>query len=314
VMIHLKGLLIFCIFSFAHSKSVLLDDLENEIQKDLMKHVHYTIPEPDEIADVTYGAKGPYRAPSVHTWWKHSNQSLLKQTTHYYSSLTVMESSKCSYFCTNGFAGGYFGIQQRGKDKVVIFSLWDHQTKAEAVYSGAGVQVSHFGGEGTGVKTILKHEWSNFTTNHFLLEAKPADKKTVYTAWFYRYDLNAWFKMASIQNTMKNNNPYVYGFYSFVEDYSGSGEQRVSINGPTWMKSSAGWVQSNKIDSSSTDRTAKNKRIFQMGQYAGMATGGPDYPNPDISSHNLEGGDFPCILAKVPGIEIDDENLIRKCK
>src|SRR5690606_8818475 len=44
----------------------------------------------------------------------------------FYTEIRVVSSAPGTYFCTNGFRMGYFGIQElANREKLVIFSVWD---------------------------------------------------------------------------------------------------------------------------------------------------------------------------------------------
>ena len=50
--------------------------------------------------------------PSVHTWWS-SPASPQGGVTWFYNEITLKKTADNSYFMTNGFTGGYMGIQDR---------------------------------------------------------------------------------------------------------------------------------------------------------------------------------------------------------
>src|SRR6188474_339242 len=63
----------------------------------------------------------PRAARSVHLRYSAPASTL------FYNEVTVEESTSSTYFCACGFNQGYFGIQELrpGREKVVIFSVWD---------------------------------------------------------------------------------------------------------------------------------------------------------------------------------------------
>merc|ERR1712002_1230127 len=269
--------------------------------------VHSTIPD-QEYNEEMLGTLAT-KTPAVHLWWKRKKMTQMKHATHYYSQAMILDSSICSYFCTNGFHGGYFGIQEHKDYNTVHFSLWDgkgNKEQAKAIYTGEGVKASRFAHEGHGVKTSLQYNWNNYTTYHFLVQSERSKgNKAIYTAWFYADGMDNWFKMASIEALRSNY--YLNGLYSFAENYCGHEGRRLSLNGPTWIKTSEGvWRQADVTTGTTTDSNAKNVKIFKIGEQGGIITGGPDFPNSKLSPLNLEESKLPCILSKVPGIEIDN--------
>ena len=88
--------------------------------------------------------------------------------TMFYNEVVVEKSRKGSYFCVCGFSGGYFGLQERRRDKIIIFSVWDpgKQNDPKAVdtdrrvnvlYKADDVYVGRFGGEGTGGQCFYRY-------------------------------------------------------------------------------------------------------------------------------------------------------------
>jgi hypothetical protein len=59
---------------------------------------------------------------SDHLWYNYN----LANITDWYNEITVhpnMEPTS-TYFMSNGFANGYFGIQPNSPNKTVLFSIW----------------------------------------------------------------------------------------------------------------------------------------------------------------------------------------------
>ena len=56
-----------------------------------------------------------YRSPSVHIWWSAPANSEVQQEgiTWFYNEITVTETATSTYYMTDGFTGGYMGIQDR---------------------------------------------------------------------------------------------------------------------------------------------------------------------------------------------------------
>ena len=133
-------------------------------------------------------------APSVHLWHGPARPS-----TVFYNEIIVQETAPTTFFMACGFNRGYFGIQERRgpDDRLVIFSVWDprghkadarlvkKEDRVQVLYGGEGVQVSRFGGEGTGGKSIFPYRWDVGQVCRFRLEAEVEKAATTYTAYFY---------------------------------------------------------------------------------------------------------------------------------
>jgi hypothetical protein len=57
-----------------------------------------------------------------HLWYSTS----LSNVTDWYNEVTIHsgDEPEGTYFMTNGFTGGYFGIQHNVPNKTVLFSVW----------------------------------------------------------------------------------------------------------------------------------------------------------------------------------------------
>ncbi|HEY0075606.1 MAG TPA: DUF3472 domain-containing protein, partial [Abditibacteriaceae bacterium] len=119
-------------------------------------------------------AINPKAARSVHLGYPAPEGTL------FYNEATIEESTPGSYFMACGFHRGYFGIQELSNaKKVVIFSVWDPtvgdnpnavatEKRVEVLSQGEGVEVSRFGGEGTGGKSMWSYGWKLGSTYRFL--------------------------------------------------------------------------------------------------------------------------------------------------
>ncbi|MBN2326528.1 MAG: DUF3472 domain-containing protein [Candidatus Omnitrophica bacterium] len=193
--------------------------------------------------------QAPRAARSVHLWYP------APQGTVFYNEMTVLESHRGSYFMACGFNHGYFGIQEiRGKeDKVVIFSVWDpgNQNDPNAVppdqrvkvlYEGESVNVSRFGNEGTGGKSMFPYQWKIGETYKFMVKADVDGSRTTYEAYFYLNESQEWKHLATFQTL--TNGDYLTGYYSFIEDFWRNGESAGQIRrakyGNGWVKTIEG--------------------------------------------------------------------------
>lgn len=187
------------------------------------------------------------QARSVHLGWSTSSEGVA-----FYNEVQVLESVPGSYFCVIGFNAGYFGLQELADGrKVVIFSVWeppnpvdaDNPAETEAakrtqvVYQGDGVRVGRFGGEGTGGQSFFDYAWKPNETYRFVVHARPAGDRTVYTGSFYLNETRQWKRLVSF-STLSGKHT-LGGFYSFIEDFrrnfESARQRRQSLFGPAWL-------------------------------------------------------------------------------
>jgi len=194
----------------------------------------------------------PRAARSVHLGYAAPDAAL------FYNEVTVEESQPGTYFCVCGFNHGYFGIQELsgGRGKVAIFSVWDPgsqndpgkvdaEKRVEVLHQDPDVQVSRFGGEGTGAKSMMKFDWQVGQTYRFLVKAAVEDKKTAYAAYLYQNPAQKWKHLATFRTP--TGGELLKGCYSFIEDFRRDGksvtERRRAVFGSGWVRTARGeWV------------------------------------------------------------------------
>lgn len=156
------------------------------------------------------------RGPSVHLNYETPENTELKW---FYSELTVPEGKDPagSFFMTNGFGEGYFGIQVNSDtERRVLFSVWSpHQTdnpdeipedeRIQLLKKGDNVQTGEFGNEGSGGQSFLRYNWLAGDTYRFLNSVEPdGDGNTIYTAYFYSPQEQEWTLIAQFLRPKTN--------------------------------------------------------------------------------------------------------------
>lgn len=170
------------------------------------------------------------RGPSTHMGYQQPKD---KQIEYYYNEVTVPKGNDVegSYFMSNGFNVGYFGMQVNSStERRILFSVWspfttddpkqipdDHKiilkTKGNSVHTG------EFGNEGSGGQSYLKFNWIAGNTYKFLLRGRPVENNyTAYTAWFYAPEVGKWQIIAEFERPQTSQ--YLTGFHSFLENFS----------------------------------------------------------------------------------------------
>lgn len=149
------------------------------------------------------------RGPSVHlNYLMPPNQSI----EWFYNEITIPKGKDeiGSYYMSNGFKEGYFGIQVNSpQERRVLFSVWSPFTtddpksipdslKIVLLQKGKDVHIGEFGDEGSGGQSYLLFNWEAGVTYKFLTRIKPNGKnETTYTSYFYDPKTDKWLLIAS---------------------------------------------------------------------------------------------------------------------
>ncbi len=220
------------------------------------------------------------RGPSVHLKYNLPED---EQVEWFYNEVTVAEGDDVvgSYYMSNGFGEGYFGIQCNSpRERRVLFSVWspfdtqdpnlipEHQ-RIKMLRRGEGVHIGEFGNEGSGGQSYLRYDWKAGNTYKFLTQIKPdGEGNTLYTAYFYATDENRWRLIASFLRP--ETDTYYKGAHSFLENFlptQGHITRRVMFSNQ-WSRTVSGkWVEATK-GTFTYDNTAHQKaRLDYQGGY-----------------------------------------------
>ncbi|TWU05694.1 DUF3472 domain-containing protein [Stieleria varia] len=207
----------------------------------------------------------------------------------FYCETTVEQSAAGSYFMVCGWNTGYFGIQEiRPGKKVVIFSVWDNSRgdnpnevdpnrRVGILHEGSDVQVSRFGGEGTGGKSMFDFDWQAGQTYRCLVTAKADGERTQYSGYFYLPEQKEWKHLVTFSTI--TGGKLMQGYYSFVEDFRRNGvsatEPRKAKFGNVWVRDAAGqWQSVRKARFTGDSNPATNIDAGQSGSDFYLSTGG----------------------------------------
>ncbi|MDR1898052.1 MAG: DUF3472 domain-containing protein, partial [Prevotellaceae bacterium] len=168
------------------------------------------------------------RGPSVHLAYPLPKDENIEW---FYNEITVPEekSPAGTYYMSNGFGEGYFGIQINSHtERRVLFSVWSpfrtdnpedipEDMKVKLLKKGENVRTGEFGNEGAGGQSYMIYPWKTGNTYGFLTKIRPDGKgSTVYTAYFHG-DENRWILLASWLRPKTDT--YYTGAHSFLENF-----------------------------------------------------------------------------------------------
>ncbi len=152
-------------------------------------------------------------------------------------TVKVTETQNNTYYAVLGWDCGYCGIQDSlAYGKILIFSVWDdtdpfdfkarpeltrEDVRAKLIFADDGVNVSRFGGEGTGVRTITDIGWKLGEPVTIRIDrAADGTNQISYTCFYYKGDSKEWRKVAQISTLRNSKRGNGFGWlYSFVEDF-----------------------------------------------------------------------------------------------
>lgn len=169
------------------------------------------------------------RGPSVHL-----NYTLPEgeDIEWFYNEITIPKGKDIigSYYMSNGFKEGYFGIQVNSEnERPILFSVWSPFTtddpksipdamKIVLLGKGKDVHTGEFGNEGSGGQSYLIFDWQADATYSFLTRIRPnSDNSTTYTSYFYDPLTDEWHLIASFKRP-QTQTWYTHA-HSFLENF-----------------------------------------------------------------------------------------------
>lgn len=222
--------------------------------------------------NLKYNKSGYRGAPSTHLSYPVPADSTI---AWFYNEINVPAGADplYVYYMTNGFWDGYFGIQvNSSSERRILFSIWsnyntDDPTQIPSDYAvtlikkGEGVTANPFGGEGSGGQSYLKFPWETGNTYSMLVNAVASGTHTIYTAWYYAPENMGW-KLIAQWDKSKTNGQLLGGLYSFVENFSGNGNDFFkAYYGNQWVCTVNGtWIELNKASFTTTASDADHQR------------------------------------------------------
>ena len=211
-------------------------------------------------------------APSTHLWYQYPKDSTI---AWFYNevNIPVGVDATNAYYMTNGFSGGYMGIQLNSTtERRIIFSVWSNYSTNDPkeipsdyaitlIKKGKDVFTGEFGNEGSGGHSHLVFPWKQGVTYKMLLGAKSAGDHTIYTAYYFAPENGKWNLIAQWDKT-KTGGKLLSGLYSFVENFGPNGNDFFKADyGNQWVCTTSGrWIEMTKCSLTTTASASKHQR------------------------------------------------------
>ena len=235
------------------------------------------------------------RARSVHLRYA----PIAERAVAFRGSVAVAETQTNSYFAVINCERAYCGIQDLGGRRVFIFSVWEPgdpadfaanesavaaDARAKILFSAPGTEVSRFGGEGTGAKTLTDIGWKTGERVSAQIEIAPdGERRTAFTCLVRTGD-GEWRRIATISTvgTIKSLGGLLA---SFVEDFwrrppSASLVRRAVFSDfASRSEGSAEWVPATKAKFTADSLPAANIDAGKVGPGAFFLQTGGDTKN-----------------------------------
>lgn len=222
--------------------------------------------------DLKYNLSEYKGAPSTHLWYEYPKDSTI---AWFYNEVTIPVgvNSSNAYYMTNGFSGGYSGIQlNSATERRFIFSVWSNYSTNDPkeipadyaitlIKKGKDVFTGEFGNEGSGGHSHIVFPWKNGATYKILIGAKPAGDHTIYSCYYWTPESGKW-KLMAIWDKTKTGGKLFSGLYSFVENFGSNGNDFFKADyGNQWVCTPSGtWIELTKCRLTTTASPKKHQR------------------------------------------------------
>ncbi|MDQ2720082.1 MAG: DUF5077 domain-containing protein [Bacteroidota bacterium] len=211
-------------------------------------------------------------APSTHLWYQYPKDSTI---AWFYNEVTVPVGVDATnaYYMTNGFSGGYSGIQLNSTtERRFIFSVWSNYSTNDPkeipadyaitlIKKGKDVFTGEFGNEGSGGHSHLVFPWKQGITYKILIGAKAKGDHTIYSCYYFAPENGKWNLMA-IWDKTKTGGKLLSGLYSFVENFGPNGNDFFKADyGNQWVCTPSGtWIEMTECFLTTTASASKHQR------------------------------------------------------
>ena len=167
----------------------------------------------------------------------------------FYCEVTAVEDPTTTFYMACGWHRGYFGMQVNSPtERRIIFSVWDSGNEAQdrkkvddenrvkLMGKGEGVFTGDFGNEGTGGHSHLKTIWKSGEKQRFVVTAKPLDKSTIFSGFWFQPEKQKWMLISSWKAPKEGG--WMRGVHSFSENFGGNNGHllRKARYGNQWIR------------------------------------------------------------------------------
>ncbi len=225
--------------------------------------------------DIYWGRRGP----SVHL--NYTIPEKAGDIEWFYNEMTIEKGQDVigSYFMSNGFGEGYFGIQVNSDTlRTILFSVWspfktndpknipkDQQIKL--LKKGENVLAAEFGNEGSGGQSRYLYNWKAGNTYKFLTHIKPSENNsTDYTCYFYAPEIKKWKLIASFRRPKTTT--YLKRPHSFLENFipeMGDQSRKVLYNNQWVCNKNGQWFEMTEARFTADATAKKGARMDYTG-------------------------------------------------
>lgn len=218
------------------------------------------------------------RGPSVHLSYEMPENTKMKW---FYNEMTIPKGKDPvgSYFMSNGFKEGYFGIQvNSSQERRIIFSVWSpfstdnpkeipENQKIKLLKKGENVYTGEFGNEGSGGQSYLVYPWQSGITYLFLTSIEPDGLgNTTFTAYFKDPAKSKWILIARFLRPQTNT--WCTRPHSFLENFK---DDLGYLNREVWYQNqwmadeNGNWTALNKAKFTGDDIARRQYRMDAEG-------------------------------------------------
>ena len=150
----------------------------------------------------------------------------------------VSPSPTYTYYCSlqwnaGAEGGGYCGMQEHPSGRNFIFSIWDPISSSDSItatYTHSGTNVSPFGGEGTGLRSLnFDIGWQAEQWYSFVTRAWTSGSSTRFGFWIYSHSDKEWYHLVTMDYPVSGIR-FNSSTGSFIEDWQGNGDQTREVH------------------------------------------------------------------------------------
>mmetsp|Transcript_36983 Transcript_36983/g.73591 ORF Transcript_36983/g.73591 Transcript_36983/m.73591 type:complete len:504 (+) Transcript_36983:59-1570(+) len=187
--------------------------------------------------------------------------------TSWYNQVTPTDTAEATFFSTNSHDFGYMGLQQAGpsgpwREGRAIFAILDQgcaglmdegqcaeDRRAVVLTCGELARCERFGGQGTGVQSILRFdEWEVGRSYGFMVTAEDVgDERVEYAGYVHAEELGGWRLLSKVLVSTGLKAWYISSPASFLEQWKAVAmrDERAGFFGPSFVQSpvDSNWTQ-----------------------------------------------------------------------